>query len=285
MAERRMFAKTIIDSDAFLDMPLSTQALYFHLSMRADDEGFVNNPKKISRMIGTNDDDLKLLIAKRFLLAFDSGVVVIKHWRIHNYLQNDRVKDTVYQEERQMLEVGSNRAYTMKKTPVSNLYTNCIQTVSKADTQNSIDQISIVESRSEEDRSEEGSVEEEESGSAATTTSASTDPVKILLNNEAQHVVTADRISQMQKLFPQINVRAEMEAISRKCACVASQRRSPEKIDAYIFAWMKLAASDAAKEAGRTSSYGKNSFHNFKQHDYDFNLIDRMLDYNLAPAT
>ena len=94
MAERRMFAKTIIDSDAFLDMPLSTQALYFHLSMRADDDGFINNPRKIQRMIGASGDDLKLLLAKSFLIPFDSGIVVIKHWRIHNYIQKDRYKGT-----------------------------------------------------------------------------------------------------------------------------------------------------------------------------------------------
>lgn len=113
MAERRMFAKTIIDSDAFLDMPLSTQALYFHLSMRADDDGFINNPKKIQRMIGASDDDLKLLLAKRFLIPFESGIVVIKHWRIHNYIRSDRYKETVYQEEKAQLEVKENGAYTL----------------------------------------------------------------------------------------------------------------------------------------------------------------------------
>ena len=112
MAERRMFAKTIIDSDAFLDMPLSTQSLYFHLSMRADDDGFINNPKKIQRMIGSSDDDLKLLIAKNFIIPFESGIVVIKHWKIHNYIRNDRYKETVYQEEKSLLETKENKAYT-----------------------------------------------------------------------------------------------------------------------------------------------------------------------------
>lgn len=112
MAERRMFAKTIVDSDAFLDMPLSSQALYFHLSMRADDDGFVNNPKKIQRMIGCSDDDLKLLIAKRFVLIFDSGVIVIKHWRLHNTLRKDRYKPTIYQEEFKKLILKSDGGYT-----------------------------------------------------------------------------------------------------------------------------------------------------------------------------
>ena len=114
MAERRMFAKTIIDSDAFLDMPLSTQALYFHLSMRADDEGFINNPKKIQRMIGAADDDLKVLEAKNFIIPFESGIVVIKHWRIHNYIRADRMVETKYEEERQMLKIKDNGAYTIE---------------------------------------------------------------------------------------------------------------------------------------------------------------------------
>lgn len=112
MAERRMFAKTIIDSDAFLDMPLSAQCLYFHLSMRADDDGFVNNPKKIQRMIGASDDDCRLLIAKKFLIAFESGVIVIKHWKMHNYIQTDRYKPTVYNEEKATLSIDENKAYT-----------------------------------------------------------------------------------------------------------------------------------------------------------------------------
>lgn len=113
MAERRMFAKTIIDSDSFLDMPMSTQALYFHLSMRADDDGFINNPKKIQRMIGATEDDLKLLIAKNFIIVFESGVIVIKHWKIHNYIRNDRYKPTVYQEEKDQLELKDNGTYTL----------------------------------------------------------------------------------------------------------------------------------------------------------------------------
>lgn len=138
MAERRMFAKTIVDSDAFLEMPATTQNLYFHLSMRADDDGFINSPKRISRMIGASDDDLRILAAKSFIIPFESGVVVIKHWRINNYLQSDRCKPTVYQEEKAMLEVKSNRAYTLKGSEVP-----CIQDVYSSYTQNSIDKNSI----------------------------------------------------------------------------------------------------------------------------------------------
>lgn len=137
MAERRMFAKTIVDSDAFLDMPLSAQALYFHLSMRADDDGFINNPKKIQRMVGASDDDCKLLIMKRFIIAFESGVIVIKHWRIHNYIQKDRYKETLYTDEKNALTIDERNAYTEVKKDF------CIQNVSNAYTQVSIGKESI----------------------------------------------------------------------------------------------------------------------------------------------
>ena len=112
MAERRMFSKTIIDSDAFLDMSTSAQALYFHLAMRADDDGFINNPKKIQRMVGAADDDLRILISKRFILVFESGVIVIKHWQLHNYIRKDRYAETLYQGEKSLLYVKKNGAYT-----------------------------------------------------------------------------------------------------------------------------------------------------------------------------
>lgn len=107
-----MFTKRITDSDSFLDMPMSTQCLYFHLNMNADDDGFVNNPKKIQRMIGASDDDVRILISKSFVLCFDNGVVVIKHWRMHNTLRKDRYKPTDYQEEFKMLGLKENNSYT-----------------------------------------------------------------------------------------------------------------------------------------------------------------------------
>ena len=111
MAERRMFAKTIVLSDAFLDMPMSARCLYFTLGMFADDDGFVNAPKAIMRQCGASDDDMKLLIAKKFIIVFETGVIVIKHWRINNYLRNDRYQETKYSEEKSKLSIGENGAY------------------------------------------------------------------------------------------------------------------------------------------------------------------------------
>ena len=123
-----MFAKSIIDSDLFLDMPQSAQCLYFHLAMRADDDGFVNSPKKIQRMIGASEDDCRILVAKQFLIPFDTGVVVIRHWRIHNYIQIDRYKETIYQGEKSSLSQDSTGAYEF-------LDTQCIHDVSVLDSQ------------------------------------------------------------------------------------------------------------------------------------------------------
>lgn len=103
----------IVDTDAFLDMPLSTQCLYFHLNMRADDDGFIGNPKRIEKIIGANDDDLKLLIAKRFVILFDDGVIVIKHWRMHNTLSRDRYIGTSYTDEKKKLLLKDNGSYSL----------------------------------------------------------------------------------------------------------------------------------------------------------------------------
>lgn len=124
MANRRMFSKTVIDSDDFLDMPLTAQALYFHLAMRADDDGFVNNPKKIQRMTGASIDDLNLLIARNFVIVFESGVIVIRHWKLHNYIQKDRYNQTIFQDEKSKLSLEKNGAYTV-----------CVQNVSSLDSQ------------------------------------------------------------------------------------------------------------------------------------------------------
>ena len=111
MAQKRMFDKTITNSDEFIEMPISCQVLYFHLSMNADDDGFVNNWKSIMRMIGTKEDDLKVLIAKQFIIPFESGVIVIKHWRINNFLRKDRHNDTKFQKELSMLGINESQEY------------------------------------------------------------------------------------------------------------------------------------------------------------------------------
>lgn len=161
MAEKRMFTQKIVESDDFLDMPLSAQALYFHLNMKADDDGFINNPKSITRMLGASADDLKLLIAKRFLLSLD-GCVVVKHWRLHNTLKKDRYKPTQYQEQFAQIIVKPNKAYTEKPAELL-MVPNCFQngTETEPNRNHRIDKDSIDKNRIEEEREEKNSTSQQ----------------------------------------------------------------------------------------------------------------------------
>jgi uncharacterized phage protein (TIGR02220 family) len=124
VAQRRMFSKKIVETDFFMEMSPTAKLLYFYLNMSADDDGFVGNPKTIKLISGATDDDLKILIAKQFIIPFDSGVIVIKDWKIHNYIQKDRYNQTQYLDEKKQLLVEENGTYT-----------KCIQDVSSLDTQ------------------------------------------------------------------------------------------------------------------------------------------------------
>ena len=126
MANRRMFSLSVVDTDKFLEMPASTQALYFHLGMRADDDGFVSSPRKVLSFTNCTNDDLKVLISKGFIIPFESGIIVITHWKRHNYIQSDRYRKTIHSEERKQLELVEN---VYKFNP------NCIQNVSEAEAQ------------------------------------------------------------------------------------------------------------------------------------------------------
>ena len=131
MAERRMFSKSLTDSDAFLDMPVSAQMLYFHLAMHADDDGFVNSPRKIQRMISANDDDMRILLMRQFIIAFESGVIVIRHWRLHNYIRKDRHISTTYTSEFSTLKCDENGIYICESNAGA---AACIQTVNQMTT-------------------------------------------------------------------------------------------------------------------------------------------------------
>lgn len=165
MAQRRMFSNKITDTDTFLDMPASAQNLYFHLNMHADDDGFLGNAKTIRRMIGASEDDLKILVAKGFLLMFDDGVTVIRDWRIHNYIQKDRYHQTMYQEHKKQLTVNHNHQYEFVSNPDtkgiqdgSELDPKRIQSGSNVDpnrTQNGSDKKEVTKSKNEQMLSEQ----------------------------------------------------------------------------------------------------------------------------------
>lgn len=221
MAERRMFSKTIVDSDAFLDMPLSTQALYFHLSMRADDDGFLNNAKKIQKIIGASDDDLKLLVMKRFIIAFDDGIIVIKHWRMNNYLRKDRYTPTVYQEEFKMLGIKDNGAYTLLDTagiPDGNQCVTGLPQVSIG--KDSIDKDSINTICQE--------LEAPDRKKA----------ISLTLNDKSEYWIYGDQVEQWSQLFPAVDVMQELRKMKSWLDSNPSRRKTKKGILRFVNGWL-----------------------------------------------
>ena len=206
MAERRMFAKTIVLSDAFLDMPLSARCLYFTLGMLADDDGFINSPRSIMRQCGASDDDMRILLARKFVIAFESGVIVIKHWRINNYLRNDRYKETVYTEEYKQLTTEKNGAYTLG-IPSNGIPSNGIPSIGK----DSIGKNSI------EDR-------------------APLEPVP--LNDGTDWLPTLTEYEEYKRLYASVNVANEFKKIRAWCLSNPAKRKTKNGVKRFVNAWL-----------------------------------------------
>lgn len=223
MAERRMFSKTIVDSDAFLEMPLSTQALYFHLSMRADDDGFLNNSRKIQRIIGASDDDLKLLVMKRFVIVFDDGIIVVKHWRMNNYLRKDRYTPTVYQDEFALLSIKDNGEYTIADTAGVPLGNHCETQVSIG--KDSIGKVSIVE------------------GSISSCPEPEPAPdripaIALTLNDKTEYWIYEDQVNEWTELFPAVDVMQELRKMKSWLDSNTSRRKTKRGILRFVNGWL-----------------------------------------------
>ena len=146
MALRRMFSLEVVNTDAFLDLPLSTQALYFHLGMRADDDGFVASPKRLTAMVGCSTEDMDRLVEAGLVLRFESGVCAIRHWKLNNYLQKDRYKETNCVAEKRRLRTDETGGYMLD--------TSCIHSVSNLDTQDRLGKVRIEKEREGKKREE-----------------------------------------------------------------------------------------------------------------------------------
>ena len=232
MAQRRMFSKDIVESGAFMEMPLSTQALYFHLGMNADDDGFISNAKIIVRMCGAAEDDMRLLLAKRFLLAFDNGVIVVKHWKINNYIRSDRYRPTLYQDEYQSLFLKQNLAYSdnpeyglsqaeTAQLPVGIPDDN--QVVDNRDTQNRIgkDRLGNIIYNSPEPKVDSGPVE-----------------ANIPLNTGEEYPVYLKDIEEWQTLYPSVDVRQELKKMRGWCLANPSKRKTQRGVKKFINNWL-----------------------------------------------
>lgn len=238
MAQKRMFDKIITNDDNFLEMPNSTQALYFHLSMNADDDGFVNNWKSIMKTTGTKEDDLKILISKSYLIPFDSGIIVIKHWRINNYLRGDRYRPTQFQKEFNMLENHENKAYQLK----SDWSTTGIPMVNP-------DKIRIDKIRIDKNREEENSIDNKKMSLTSEEMSLATDKIS---SNDSLAVASSTKAENKKEVFNNfLNIYNEECTNLPKCLKITEKRKVAinkclkEKIDEEIFKQICIKANQS----------------------------------------
>lgn len=229
MAERRMFCKSVIDSDVFSDMPLTTQALYFHLGMRADDDGFVNNPKKIQRSIGATADDMKLLIAKEFIIPFESGVIVITHWKQHNYIQKDRYHPTRHFKEKSQLVIDKAGQYTF--ADVSKLDTSCIHSVYQLDT----------EARLGKDRIGKGRIEEDICAEPLQVSPPEPEEppvISFILNDKSRYPIRQAQVDEWSGLYPAVDIMQELRKMAGWLDANPSKRKTKRGILRFVNGWL-----------------------------------------------
>ncbi len=255
MANKRMFNIKIVDSDAFLDMPLSAQCLYFHLNMRADDDGFIGNPKRVMKIIGSNDDDLKLLILKRFVLCFDDGVIVIKHWRMHNCIQSDRYTPTVYQDEAKLLSVKQNKSYTLDHfksvNSVYKLETNRKQNVSPdIDIDKSINTF-CPEPLQAPDRKP---------------------VICLVLNDNTEYPIYHEDVEKWRTLYPAVDIVPELNKMYGWLDANPTRRKTKRGIKRFINNWLSK-EQDKPKKQSFQGTTKTNAFMNFEQRNTDYDAL------------
>lgn len=224
-----MIAKKVVESDAFLDMPLSAQALYFHLNFAADDDGFVNNPKKIRRSCGASEDDFKLLLLKNFIIHFESGIIVIKHWKIHNYIQKDRYKPTDYQEEKSLLTLKDTKEYAISDDleNVSVMDTECIQDVS-------VGKVRLGKDRLGKDRLDNIYCSEPSKKDSEPVA----DVEAIILNSGEEWRPTVSEYEEYVRLYPRVNVFDEFAKMRGWCLSNPAKRKTSKGVKRFVNGWL-----------------------------------------------
>lgn len=255
MANKRMFSLDVIDTDKFMDMPLSAQALYFHLGLRADDDGFVASPRKIMKIVDCKQDDLKVLIAKGFVIPFETGIIVIRHWKVHNRIQSDRYKPTKYVSERSRLEVVNN---------VYKLDTESVQDVLGMETQvrlgkDSIDKISINTISSEPE-----AAPSPQSG------------ICIPLNDNSVYDVPLDKIDIWKTTYPAVDVEQELRKMVAWSHSNPTKRKTRRGVDRFINSWL---AREQDRGGSRTTKQQEPT-----QTDEEFYAPYREMYKNLKPS-
>lgn len=282
MANRRMFNKKLIDSDAFLDLPLSAQALYFHLAMRADDDGFIDNANRIQRMIGSNRDDLNILIAKSFILVFDdTGVIVVKHWRMHNYIQRDRYHETDYKQEKRMLEVDENGAYEFQKSDQLqdgyNLDTECIPSIGKSKVSLGKSNNNILPEQSGQQPQEQQQILENDSNES-TQLYQGVREYHMPLKDGSDYVVTENDVLKYKKFYPKLDVDEELRQMIAWLKSNKQRQKTKRGMPRFMNGWLNKSYVRFVKEPKARANAPKPQIqHNFTQRDYDFDDLEQQL--------
>lgn len=253
MAKKRMFSLGVLETDAFLDMPLSAQALYFHLSLRADDDGFIGNPKRITQNIGASLDDLRILIAKRFVLTFEDGVIVIKHWRMHNTIKKDRYTATNYSEDLNLLHIKENGAYTFREDCGAQLENKWSADGAQMEhlsstglgigidkDKNSIGKVSTYRAESEPDSAPE--------------------VITIPLNDGSEYAVKQDDFNEWLTLYPAVDVMQELRKMRGWSQVNGAKRKTRKGIKRFIVNWLAREQDKPHAESQRKTGSGENPF-------------------------
>ncbi len=255
MANRRMFSLDVVNTDKFMEMPLTAQALYFHLGMRADDDGFIATPRQIMKAVECKQDDMKILISKGYVIPFESGIIVIRHWKQHNYIQADRYRKTKFTEERSRLELAENVYYTD---------TECIQDVSKMEAQDRLgkDRVRV------RDSIELGDIVCPEPEKSAPDRSG----ILLPLNDSSFYDVPLDKISLWKDTYPAVDVERELKKMAAWLDSNPTRRKTRRGITKFINSWL-------SREQDRGGTYRKSE----RQQEYDVEAALAKHRLNIKP--
>lgn len=218
MANRRMFSLDVVDTDMFLEMPASSQNLYFHLGMRADDDGFVSSPKKITKLVNCGNDDLNVLISRGYIFPFNEGIIVIRHWKQNNYIQTDRYKKTIYQQQMAALTVNDG---------VYEVDVSCIQPVSKVEAQVSIGKDSKGKDRLESDLCPE-----------PVQPSPDLSGIRLPLIDGTDYNVPLSKIEKWSVAYPAVDVKQQLQRMIVWLDANPNRRKTKRGIDRFINTWL-----------------------------------------------
>lgn len=266
MAKKRMFSLGVLDTDAFLDMPLSAQALYFHLNLRADDDGFVGNPKRITQNIGANLDDLRMLVAKRFVLTFEDGVIVIKHWRMHNVIKRDRYTATNFADDMKLLHIKENGAYTFREDiPGAQMEDKWSANGAQMEQTCSIGLGKGLDKGLDKDKGRLEDVCTEQ----FTAPVPPAPPVYTLpLNDGTEWGLAQEQYSEYVSLYPAVDVMCELRKMRGWLNANPERRKTKRGINSFVNRWLSK-EQDRAKNPGTAPKKPQTRFHNFEERQDD----------------